>query len=429
MAKIKNFKQLAVTPLRKKALLIAEAGFQAIDTPQVIKQNVRLEGQKLRIRERSFDLRKHNRIFVVGVGKCSLEAASALEQILGKLITAGIVVDVHPGKLKQIKVYAGSHPMPTEKNVDITRQIVRLLKRTAKNDLVIFVVSGGGSSLLCQPGNFTCRQEILLEQALLRAGATINEVNTVRKHLSLARGGFLAKYAYPSRVISLLISDVPGDNVQFIASGPTVRDRTTIRDAQKVLRRLDVPKACAALKHELIETPKDSKYFKNVRNILLVTNRLALAAMAREARKFSGFTVREVSARLRGEARGVAKQIVLDLAKAKPRTVLLYGGETTVVVKGRGTGGRNQELALAALPAIKRGQLLLPLASDGRDNTDAAGAVCDIITKDKAQGLGLNIKEYLKQSDSYAFFRKAKAQVLTGDTGSNVSDLIIALKN
>lgn len=414
--------------MRKKALLIAEAGLQAIDTPKVIRQNVRLEGQRLWIREQSFDLRKLKRIYVVGVGKCSLVAGAALEKILDKKITAGIVIDVHPGKLKRIRTYAGTHPWPTEKNIDVTKEIIKLLTRTKRNDLVIFVISGGGSTLLCQPGNFTCIDEKQLLQCLYREGATIQEENILRKHLSLARGGYLAKYAYPSQVVSLLISDVPGDNPEFIASGPTVKDTTTVRDAQRVHEKYHSEKCCGILEHELLETPKADKYFKAVHNILLVSNKTALSAMAKEAQA-QKLRPKIVTSRLSGEARTVAIRIIHDLAVAKPNTVLLYGGETTVVLKGSGKGGRNQELALAGLRYIKKGQIIATVASDGRDNTDSAGAICDIITKGKAKRLQLSPEAYLRHNDSYTFFQKVRESLVTGDTGSNVSDLIIAAKD
>lgn len=414
--------------MRKKTLLIAEAGLAAIDTAKVIRQNVRLEGQKLWFRGRSFDLRKLKRIYVVGVGKCSLEAGAALEQILGKKITAGIGVDVHPGKLKRIRTYAGTHPWPTEKNIDVTKEIIKLLTRTKRSDLVIFIISGGGSTLLCQPGNFTCIDEKQLLQCLYREGATIQEENILRKHLSSARGGYLAKYAYPSQVVSLLISDVPGDNPEFIASGPTVKDTTTVQDAQKVHEKYHSEKCCGILEHELLETPKADKYFKAVHNILLVSNKTALSAMAKEALT-QKLRPKIVTSRLSGQAKKVAIRIIRDLAAAKPNTVLLYGGETTVVLKGPGKGGRNQELALSGLRYIKKAEIIATVASDGRDNTDSAGAICDIITKEKAKRLKLNPEAYLRHNDSYTFFQKVRESLVTGDTGSNVSDLIIAAKD
>lgn len=425
--RIRNFEDLAVNEPRRIALEVAEAGLEAIDTAGAIRKNVRLDGDFLFVQEKKFEIHPKGKLVVIGVGKCSLEAARALEDIFGERISGGVVIDVHEDGLKKIKSFGGSHPLPTQKNVDATRELIAALKGLTENDLVLTVISGGGSTLLCQPKNFTCLEEGKIVECLTRAGADIREINTVRKHTSLARGGYLAKYAYPARVISLIFSDVPGDELEFIASGPTFKDTTTVAEAEAVLQKYDVLGRCGLKNLELIETPKEEKYFQKVENIFLVSNRIALQAMA-EAARAAGFAPRIVLTAFTGEAREVGKKIIEELLFQPPGAALLYGGESTVTVKGGGKGGRNQELALAALAALRNGGVILALASDGKDNSDHAGALCDIITWEKAQHLGLNPESFLENNDAYNFFAQVGDYLLTGDTGANVSDLVIALK-
>ncbi|MHB9019724.1 MAG: glycerate kinase type-2 family protein [Minisyncoccota bacterium] len=426
--KIKNFKKLAVTEERKKLLKIVEAGLEAIDTKKAILNAVKIEKGKLLIYNHAFSLKNAEKIVVVGIGKCSLEAGVILEKKLGKRLTGGIVLDVHEGELKKIKTYTGDHPLMSPRNIDATKKIIELLSGLTEKDLVIFVISGGGSALLCQPKGFTCLEESAVADALIHSGADIYETNTVRKHLSLARGGFLAKYAYPARVVSLIFSDVIGDNLEFIASGPTVKDTTTLEQAEGVLNKYKIYEKCGLPPLNLIETPKDDKYFERVRNILFISNQTALDAMSEKSLEF-GYMPRICKNNLTGEAKEKAKEIVDELSKENIRTVLFYGGETTVKIKGKGKGGRNQELSLSGLRYIKDNQILISVASDGRDNSENAGGICDIITKEKAKKHNLNIEKYLKNNDSYEFFVKTGDFLKTGDTGSNVADIIIAISN
>ncbi len=416
--RIQNFEDLAVNEPRKTVLEIAEAGLEAIDTTNAIKKFV--ENEKV-------EPRPGGKLIVIGVGKCSLEAAKALEDVLGEKISGGVVIDVHQDGLRRIKSFGGTHPLPTEKNMDATKELIAVLRGLTENDLVLAIVSGGGSTLLCQPKNHTCLEEARIFECLTKAGAGIKEINTVRKHTSLARGGYLAKYAYPARLVSLIFSDVPGDDLEFIASGPTVKDSTTVADAEAVLAKYNALESCGLKDLEFTETPKDDKYFANTRNFLLVSNKTALAAMA-SAAEARGFKPKVVDAVFSGEAREIGRKIMEELQKQPPGTALLYGGESTVTIRGKGKGGRNQELALAALGALKNGGVILALASDGRDNSDHAGALCDIITWEKAQHLGLNPESFLNNNDAYNFFAQVGDYLLTGDTGANVSDLILALK-
>lgn len=424
---IVNFEDLAVSEPRKVALAIAEAGLEAIDTVSAIKKNIRLEDDCLLVQTEKLKLSPGRKLIVVGVGKCSLEAAKALEEILGERISGGVVIDIHQDGLKRIKSFGGSHPLPTQKNVDATKELIAILQGLTEDDLVLAIVSGGGSTLLCQPKNFTCLEEGKILECLTRAGASIREINTVRKHTSLARGGYLAKYAYPARLISLIFSDVPGDELEFVASGPTFEDTTTVADAEAVLQKYNVRDRCGLPNLELIETPKESRYFEKVKNILLVSGRVALQAMADKA-KAAGLVPRIASTAFSGEARELGLKIMKEIQTQPPGTVLLYGGESTVTIRGKGRGGRNQELALAALRALKNEEIILALASDGKDNSDHAGALCDIITWQKAQHLGLDLGVFLDNNDAYNFFAQVGDYLSTGDTGANVSDLVLALK-
>lgn len=427
---ISNTTALDSSPLRRNALDIVDAGLSAIEVRAVMRNSIVCTDGTLTVGEKKINLALFERVFVVGVGKCALEAAVALEECLGDRITDGIVLDVRGeggGTLSRIRAFKGTHPFPSDENTLATKHIITLLEGMTKDDLVLVIVSGGGSTLLCQPKNMTCTDEERILQCLFEGGATIQEINTIRKHLSLARGGFLAQYAYPARVVSLIFSDVPGNSLEFIASGPTIPDTTTIEDAWAIVEKYGVGARCALARENLIETPKEKKYFADVENILIVSNETALRAMERKARE-CGFTARICSACLVGEAREMGEMIAESLAKELPDTVLLYGGETTVTVRGNGTGGRSQELVLGALGSLRPGFLLAALASDGRDNTDHAGAIGDMETLAKAKAQGLDAKEYLERNDSYVFWAKVGDYIKTDYNGSNVADLVIAIR-
>jgi glycerate-2-kinase len=426
--KIQNFDQLATTPARRALLEIAEAGLVAIDTGVVIRAMVRRDGDVLTIGGEEIDLKQVERLVFVAVGKCAADAAVAAEDILGARITRGVVLDIKKcPETKYVRTFCGTHPLPSSENLAATEEIVASLKDLTEHDLVIFVISGGGSTLLFLPQNRDDREEVAIFNALTNAGATIEELNTVRKHLSLARGGWLAEYAYPARVMSLIFSDVPGDDISFISSGPTVKDGTTMQDAEAVLTKFDVLHTCGIEKCDLIETPKDDKYFARVKNILAVSNRRALEAMQSEAQKL-GFAADIRDTKLAGEVTGVAEMVVNAVRGAPPKSVILWGGETTVEIKGKGEGGRNLQLAATALDRVADGEEILSFGSDGHDHGPYAGAICDAVTRQAILNAGLDYKQFRANNDTQELFSKAGNYLLTGDTGSNVSDLIIALK-
>lgn len=426
--KIKNFEQLAVSKKREIALRLAEEALQAIDTKTVIRRAVRFEREKLFVNGKSFEILPSARVHVIGIGKCALDAVRALEEVLGDRITKGVVLDVREGELKNknIKEFVGSHPFPEERNILATSFIIEALREMSEDDIVIMIISGGGSALLCQNENLTCDEEKRIVSALFRAGAPIQDVNIVRKHLSLARGGYLAKHAHPARVISLIFSDVPGDDIAFIASGPTVLDITTIDDAKKILEKYNVPLWKSFAESGLIETPKDERYFNKVENMVVVSNEIALNRMVEVADE-AGFRAKICTKHFSGYARDLGEGVVHEIHTSYHNTFFLYGGESTVILKSNGKGGRNLELALSALRYIDDDDIVISFASDGRDNTEFAGAICDIITKKKAEELQLEPEKYLERNDSFHFFEKTGDFIKTEETGSNVSDLIIAI--
>ncbi|MBI2278462.1 MAG: DUF4147 domain-containing protein [Candidatus Brennerbacteria bacterium] len=430
--KILNAGTLATTPLRRAALSIAEAGLSAIDTKTAIRTWVRLEDDLLVVRDQRVPLDPAGKFVVVTIGKCALAAARVLEEVFRDKIDDGVVLAPRPlGDSKigsgKLKIFFGSHPFPTRANMEGTHAIVDFLNGLSERDTVLFVISGGGSTLLCDPARDSCEDETNMLRHFFAAGVDIREINTLRKHLSRARGGWLARVAYPAQVVSLVFSDVAGDDLGSIASGPTVRDTTSVTDAETILEKYNLPNLV------LTETPKEEKYFARVLNTLFLSNADALQAMAARAER-EGFTSRVVTSALAGEASAAGTMIAEKIRAAHSETALLYGGETTVTLlqthreQVRGRGGRNMELALAALPNLKEGELVLALASDGRDNSDFAGALCDTITMTRAEEKGTDPQAHLAAHNSYRFFEQTGDALRTGDTGSNVADLVVALK-
>ncbi|MBU6323301.1 DUF4147 domain-containing protein [Patescibacteria group bacterium] len=426
---IRNSGALAVTRPREDALAIAEAAYAAVNTHGAVLAKMRIEGGELVAGELRRPI-SGRRIFFVGIGKCAVAGACAVETLLGERLTAGIafdVSDIEARGLTKTEVLIGTHPEPSETNVRASGRIVAFLSECREDDLVLMLISGGGSTLLCLPdAAMTCADERTLFDELTDKGATIEELNTVRKHISKARGGGLAAAAYPAEVVSLIVSDVPGNDIEFIASGPTACDTSTVDEAKAVLARYGI---AAPPDTAFIETPKDPKYFARVSNVLFLGNGDALAAMRAEAAR-RGYRADVAGDRIAGEARDVGERIAEALHAAEAKTALLYAGESTVKIAGAaGKGGRNQELALGALANVREDELVLPFASDGRDNTDHAGAIADVATLAHAKERNLSIADSLSAHESYTFFSETGDFLETGYTGSNVSDLIIALKS
>ncbi len=413
------------------ALLAADAG-HAVETALA----------NIKVSFENFD-----RVFLLAIGKASTAMASAVKKRWGARLTSGIVVTKYghvTNRLKGLKVLESGHPVPDAAGLAASVQVMDLLRGLNARDLLIVAVSGGASALLPAPAEpITLDEKRELTDLLLRAGADIFELNTVRKHLSFLKGGQLAAWAYPATVVSLLLSDVIGDNIEVIGSGPTAPDPSTFADAIQILRRYQleshVPRSvllrleCGAA-GLLPETPKPGDpLFRNVRNSIVGSNRLALKAAASQAKKL-GYAPVILSSTMQGETREVARvhaEILREAAvNSRSPVCFLSGGETTVTVKGQGKGGRNQEFALAAVIALHglKDVLVLSAGTDGTDGpTDAAGAIASGNTIMRAKEAGLNAYQYLQDNNAYPFFDALGDLIRTGPTGTNVMDVHLML--
>jgi glycerate 2-kinase len=435
--------------MREHAMKIFQAGLQAVDPVEAIIRHVTLKDNALLIGDRQFNLKDYDRILVVGAGKAVAPMAKALEDLLANHIADGIIVvkDGHGLPLKRIKVREASHPVPDARGVKGTQEILSLVEKAGKRDLVICLISGGGSALLIAPaGDISLEDKQNTTKLLLACGATIHEFNAVRKHLSCAKGGRLAQMAYPATVTSLILSDVVGDDLDVIASGPTVPDSSTFRDAEQILNGYGIWDQLAATVRNHIEkgtsgqikdTPKsDNAVFKQCSQVLVGTNLQALVAAGQEAQRF-GYHPLILSSKVEGEAREVAKfytaiarEVLSSENPLKPPVCVLAGGETTVTLTGEGRGGRNQEFALAAALAIEGVDNIVVLSggTDGTDGpTDAAGAIADGTTVARALEKSLDPKDFLRRNDSYNFFQKLDDLLMTGPTRTNVMDVYMLL--
>ena len=416
---IKNFDELAISQNRRLALEIAEAGLDAINTEKVVNNSVKLGNNLLSINGKVFDLSEFKKIKIIGFGKASIDAATALEKILGSKINTGAVVGLSKTNLKYIETFVGTHPRPSRINIKAGKKIYEIIKDSNAEDLIIVLVSGGGSALLCYSEK-ECEQNVALYDRFLKSGKTINEINTVRKHLSILKGGGLAKVAYPATVIGLIFSDIPGSHFGDVASGPTYKDKSTISDASKIITENNLGE------FDLLETPKEDKYFEKVHNFVLVSNKTAIESMAKKAKEFD-LKVSVLSTEMYDETSIALKKI---FQMKDNNTVVLAAGEPKLEVKKRGgIGGRNLHMGLKAIQMglIDENSVFLSLASDGMDNSDAAGAIVDYNTLEELKKSNLSADDYLARFDSYTFFQKLGDLVMTGPTGANVSDLMILL--
>ncbi len=435
--------------MREHAMQIFEAGLQAVDPVEAINRHIKLEKDLLSVGGKQFNLKDYDNVLVVGAGKAVAPMAKAVEDLLENRISDGVIVvkDEHGLPLKKVKIREASHPVPDERGVQGTEEILSLVEKAAERDLVICLISGGGSALLIAPV-----QEISLEdkqnatKLLLASGATIHEFNTVRKHLSRAKGGRLAQMANPATITSLILSDVVGDDLDVIASGPTVPDSSTFQDAEQILKGYGIWEQLAASVRNHIEkgssgqiedTPKsDNAAFLQCSQVLVGTNLQALKAAGKAAERLV-YRPLILSSKVEGEARevakfytAIAKEVLESAYPMEPPVCVLAGGETTVTLQGDGRGGRNQEFALASALAIEGldNVIVLSGGTDGTDGpTDAAGAIADGTTVARARESGLNPKDFLQRNDSYSFFQKLDDLVMTGPTRTNVMDLYMLL--
>lgn len=436
----------------RRALLDAlEEALLAADPRTIIRKTVKLQSNNLNVSTLSLRLGEFRRIVVVGGGKASADMALEIERILGSRITGGSVNI--PGYTRpwptssRIAFIPATHPIPSEKGFRGVRNMLRLVGQPSRKDLVICLISGGGSALMPFPSTgIPLADKQRATELLLKSGATIHETNAVRKHLSEIKGGRLAERLYPATVLSLMISDVVGDELGSIASGPTFPDDTTYRDAYEVLRGRGlwprVPRSVRdhiskGVKGELPETPNaESPVFKRVHNVLVGSGLFSCAAAARALKK-RGYRTLTLSTMIQGEAKEIGKalsSIVSDIWKNQipmaPPAAIVAGGETTVTVHGKGRGGRNQELTLSSALAIQgmKNVLVASAGTDGVDGpTNAAGAIADGTSVERASRKGLDSRAFLEDNNSYSFFKKLNDLIVTGPTGTNVNDIMIGI--
>jgi len=435
--------------LRGDALTILGSALDAVDPKKAIYDKVKVEGSELYVDGETYDLR-FRRIFLVGGGKAGGPMAEAVEHLLGDRMTGGVVniLKGTEGKyhVPQVKLVGASHPVPDEAGARGVEEMLTKVTGLTGMDLVIVIISGGGSALMPSPAEGITLDDLqAITGKLLKRGATINDLNAVRKHLDSFKGGQLAKRCQPAEVLSLILSDVIGDPLDTIASGPTAPDSTTWTDAKNVLVKYDSwDDASEAIRRriergiagDISDTPEaDDPAFKKTRNVLVANNSYAAEAAAKKAVEL-GYASMVLSTMVEGEARhvgGVYAGIAREIAgKGRPigaPAAIIVGGETTVDVKGSGKGGRNQEVALGAAKRIAGTPCLVAsLATDGLDGpTDSAGAIVDGATSGKITRLNLSIDATLRENDAYHLFEKAGDLLLTGPTGTNVNDLTLIL--
>ena len=431
-----------LTRLRGASLLIEalEAALEAADSYNAVLRHVRRVDNEVEVAGRRYAL--SGAVHVVGFGKASLRMAQALVDILGNVVAGGVVISPTGGGFAgPVEVLRGDHPLPGENTLRASERLLQYLEGVGEGDLLFVLVSGGGSALFEAPEEGVSLQDIAwVAGELMRRGADIVELNAVRKRLSAVKGGKLVRRIKARRVVSLIVSDVVGDRLDTIASGPTAPDGTTREYAVAVLRKYGLWEEMPPyLRSALLRTPDtvkpDDPILERVHNVVVASNLQSLLA-ASQLLADKGFNVVILSAALEGEAREVGR-VLASAAKsaawfghpAKPPVALLAGGETVVRVRGRGVGGRNQELCLSFAIAVRG----LPVSAacmgtDGVDgNSPAAGAVVDGDTAEEAERAGLNPLEYLDNNDSYTFFRQLHRAIYTGPTGTNVNDVFIAV--
>ncbi len=434
--------------LRKAAGEIFQAGITAANPRVAIRRHLRLEGEQLVVNGAPYDLHRR-RVYVVGAGKATAAMAAAVEEILGERVTDGVVVvkDGHSLPLRRIRIHEASHPIPDARGVQGTDAILALLAETRPEDLVIVVISGGGSALLPAPvEGIALGEKQATTRELLACGATIEEINAVRKHCSRVKGGQLARAIQPASGLTLVLSDVIGDPLDVIASGPTVPDPTTYQEALRILCRYPLQDRIpmSVVRHlergangEEPETPKaGDACFERAQHVVVGNNRISLMA-AQERAATLGFHTLLLTTALQGESREVGKVSAALLQEIRQSghpipapACLLLGGETTVTVRGKGKGGRNQELVLAASIAIAGAEdcVIFSAGTDGSDGpTDAAGAVADGQTCIRARAAGVDPVLALDENDAYHFFQGLGDLIKTGPTLTNVMDITLLL--
>ena len=435
--------------MRGDAIEIFQAGLRAVEPGAAIKHFCRLDGEILIVDSTAYDLRLFENILVLGAGKAGASMAKAIEVVLENRISLGLITVKydHLDTLSKVKIQEAGHPVPDTNGFVGAQAIYQLAQSAHEKTLVICLISGGGSALLPLPvEGVTLEDKQETTKILLACGATIHEINTIRKHLSAIKGGGLARVVYPATLITLILSDVVGDDLDSIASGPCVPDPTTFVDCRAIFTKYSIEDRVPATVMQHIEsgvagrfpeTPKaGQEFFTKTQNVIVGNNFKALIK-AKEKADQLGYNTLLLSSMLEGETRVVAvnhmaivREIQLHGYPLQKPACLLSGGETTVEIKGSGKGGRNQEFVLAA--ALKMQDMdnvvVLSGGTDGNDGpTDAAGAIVDSTVLDRAESAGLDLQSYLDNNDSYHVFDKLGDLYKTGPTNTNVMDLRIIL--
>ena len=426
--------KMSTKTLRKHALAIFRAGLEAADPAGAVERHLR-----------KWDARRFRNIYVVGAGKAGASMAQAAERVLGSRIAGGLinVKYGHVAKLECIELNECGHPVPDQRGVDGAARIAQIAADAQKEDAVLCLISGGGSALMpLPPEPITLEEKQSVTKLLLACGANIHEINAVRKHISRIKGGQLARLASPAAVEALLLSDVIGDDLDVIGSGPTAPDVSTFGDSAAILKKYDIYEKVPArvrerieqgIRGEIPETPKPGDpLFRRVRNTVVGSNRLAVGAAEKAARKL-GYRTLVLASEIQGETReiarmhaAIAREVVLAGKPAKAPACIITGGETTVTLKGKGLGGRNQEFVLAAAMDIASlpNVVVFSAGTDGTDGpTDAAGAIADGDTLRRNP----EAQRYLDNNDSYHYFESLNDLVITGPTNTNVMDVRILL--
>lgn len=431
--------------LRADALDIFQAGLHSVDSFSAVQKYLFLEKNILAVNGKKYPLFEYDNVYVLGTGKATAAMAQAVEECLSDRITSGFINIKygHTRPLKYITAHEAGHPVPDDAGLKGSEQIIRMIKSAGERDLIIFLISGGGSALLPSPVKGLTLHDIQkTTQALLEVSAPITDINTIRKHISRLKGGRLAKLAYPATLITLILSDVIGDRLDSIASGPTAPDESTYHTCQHIINKFNLQNKIPSRVFDFIVSGQNGKeeetlksgdpVFQHVQNVIIGSNIQAIKEAKRRAETL-GYNSLILSSSIEGEAKEVAKmcasiskEIISTKNPLPPPACVISGGETTVTIRGHGLGGRNQEFALAAAIEIDGldNTVIFSCGTDGTDGpTDAAGAIADGQTLKRAKQKQMDAEDYLIDNDSYHFFKALDDLIFTGPTFTNVMDL------
>jgi len=443
-------KQFNISPNShpEKVIPVIEAILEAVNPQSCVVDALRIDKSMLMVNGRRYDLDDYERVFLVGFGKASISMAKGVTSVLGSRVTEGRLITKHSIEgetLDKIKVFMGSHPVPSEKSITGAKNIIDMVGSLSDRDLVVCVISGGGSSLFSYPHDGISLEELqTLTTLLLKSGADIFEMNTIRKHLDRVKGGGLAQIIYPATLITLVLSDVIGNPLESIASGPTSPDTSTFQDCIKILSKYNLldKTPISIMKHlqngsagSIKETLKPGSPILDKVNTVIVGSNLKAAEAACKTAEQLGFNSLILSTYINGEAAqtgqflsNILKEISVSGNPVPRPACIIAGGETTVTVRGSGKGGRNQEVAAGAVRQIAGldDVAFITFGTDGEDGpTDAAGAVITGITYQQGIDLGLSLEQALAENDTYHYFSEMNSLLITGPTGTNVNDLTL----